>query len=79
MDLVSIIGWKRAWYAYRDEFGTARGGGRTECDCARHVAVDGSVSAGIGDMTVEGGDGTEECGVGFGITFEVFHVGENTS
>ena len=74
-----MIDRKRAWYAYRDEFGTARRGGRTECDSAGHVTVDGSVSAGIGDVTVERGDGAEECGVGFGIAFEVFHVGENTS
>jgi len=57
----------------------ARGGGWAEGNRAGHVTVNGGVSAGIGDVTVERGDGTEECGVGFGIAFKIFHVGKNTS
>ena len=64
---------------YRDKFRMAHGGRRAECDCAGHVTVDGSVSAGVCNMSVEGGDSAEECGVGFGITFEVVHVSENMS
>jgi len=64
---------------YRDKFRMAHGGRRAECDCAGHVTVDGSVSARIGDVTVEGGDSVEECGVGFGIAFEIFYMGKNTS
>jgi len=64
---------------YRSESGSARGGRRAECDRSGHVAVDGSVGAGMCNVTVEGGDGAEECGIGFGVSFEVFHMGENTS
>jgi len=71
--LISITGRKRTWYTYGGECR------RAECDRAGHVAVDGSISAGVGNVTMEGGDGMEECGVGFGVTFEVFHMGENAA
>ena len=65
--------------AYGSACGSTRGCRQAECDRSRHVTVDGSVSARTGDVTMEGGDGTEECGVGFGITFEVFYMGENAA
>jgi len=79
MDLISISDRGNAGHAYGSACGGARGRRRTEHDHSRHVAVDGSVSAGVCNMTMERGDGMEECGVGFGITFEVFHVGENAA
>jgi len=79
MNLISITSRERTWYAYRGECGRACGGRQAKCDCSGHVAVNGSVSAGIGDVTVEGGNGMEECGIGFGVTFEVFHMGENAA
>jgi len=51
MDLISIIGRERTWYMYRGECRHACGGRWAECNCTRHVAVDGSVSARMGDMT----------------------------
>jgi len=74
-----MIDRERARYAYRGKCRCACRCWRTKCNRSGHIAVDGSVSAGIGNVTVEGGDGTEECGVGFGVTFEVFHMGKNVA
>jgi len=78
---LTLVGARASWSGLpvRSEFGMARGGGRAKCDHAGHVAVDGSVSAGIGNVTVEGGDSAEEGGIGFGIAFEIFYVGKNAS
>jgi len=41
--------------------------------------VDGSVSAGVGDVAMEGGDRFEEVGIGFGIAIKVFNMGKDAS
>ena len=52
---------------------------QTECDRSRHVAVDGSVSVGVSDMTVEWGGMFEEVGVGLWIAFEIINMGEDVA
>ena len=79
MDLISIGNRRNVGGAYRSVHGSTCGCRRAKRDRSGHVAVDGSVSAGVHNMTVEGDDGMEKCGIGFGVTFEVFHVGEKAA
>jgi len=60
--MISIGDRKRAGYMYGSESRGARRGRRAKCDCTGHVTVDGSVSAGICNMTMKGGDCAEEGG-----------------
>ena len=64
---------------YRGECRSACRCGRTKCDHSGHVVIYRSVSAGIGDVAMEGGDRFEEVGIGFGIAIKVFKVGEDAS
>ena len=79
MNLISIGDRGNVWHAYRGECGSACGCRRTKCNGAGHIAVNGSVSAGVGDVAMEGGDGFEKVGVGFGIAIKVFNVGKDAA
>ena len=52
---------------------------QTECNRSGHVAVDGSVSAGVSDVTAEWGGMFEEVSVGLWIAFEIFNMGKDAA
>ena len=41
--------------------------------------VNGSVSAGVSNMSAEGSSMFEEVGIGLGVAIKVFNMGENTA
>ena len=52
---------------------------QTKCDCSRHVVVDGSVSAGVGDITAEWGSMFEKVGIGLWVAFKGFNMGKDAA
>jgi len=41
--------------------------------------VNGSVSARVSDVTIEGGNGMEEVGIGFWVAIKIFYMGKDVA
>ena len=51
----------------------------TKCDHSGYIAVNGSVSAIVGDVTTEWGSMFEEIGIGLWVAFEIFNIGKDVA
>ena len=76
IDNVSIGEFAVRWFTYRGMAFSCRW---SEGYGSGHVTVNVTVSAGISNMAVEGSGGAEEGGIGLGLAFEFFGVGENAA